>query len=119
MSSTRDTKEPSATFTPGSLSALQQPTGDSYFIARADGVIAGSANTGSIGDLSTAKANAELWSAAPELYAALKTLFDLIDNGRLVRDTSHDHEEGWAMKQLDIVMSLQKVQAALRKAAAK
>ena len=58
----------------GSLEAVEQPSGDSYWLLTPDGVIAGSANTGTIGCLMVAKANAELWAAAPEMYTALKEI---------------------------------------------
>lgn len=37
----------------------------------------------------------------------LAEFIQLIDDGLLVRDISHDHESGWAMKQLPIVQTTQ------------
>jgi hypothetical protein len=36
----------------------------------------------------------------------LSRLLDYMDAGILIRDTSHDHESGWAMKQLPFVMTI-------------
>ena len=54
--------------------------------------------------------------AAPDLLEACKWLMEQMDSGYLVRDISHDHEDGWAMKAANFVMGLKKVQAALDKA---
>ena len=49
-----------------------------------------------------------------ELEASLENLFGLVESGYLVRDVSHDHEEGWAMKQMRPMMILKEADAALR-----
>ena len=45
------------------------------------------------------------------LEKALTDLYSLVDSGWLVRDISHDHEDGWGMKQLRPVMILKEVAA--------
>jgi hypothetical protein len=40
------------------------------------------------------------------LRAALSGVMDCIDRGMLVRDTSNDLEQGWALRQLSLVMAL-------------
>lgn len=51
-----------------------------------------------------------------DLLVALKGLMAMIDTGKLVRDTSRDHETGWALKQVDLVRALQTAQSAIDKA---
>lgn len=46
--------------------------------------------------------------AAERLAAALKDIFALMDEGWLGRDTSKDHEPGWAMKQIEPIQRLKK-----------
>jgi hypothetical protein len=65
------------------------------------------------------KENAFLIAAVNELLEALKEIRELIDNGMLVRDTSHDHEPGWALKQIPLVQALQKIGLAISKAEGK
>lgn len=65
------------------------------------------------------EANANLIAAAPEMYAALSTIMELIDTGRLVRDISDDLNPGWAIKQMDLVLKLKNAQTALAKAEGK
>lgn len=57
--------------------------------------------------------------AAPALLAALKDLLSLIEEGYLARDTSHDSEPGWAMKQLPYVRRLAAASAAIQLAEGK
>lgn len=45
--------------------------------------------------------------------AALSSLMRLIDDGVLVRDISHDNEDGWALRQLSLVTALKQAQQAL------
>lgn len=40
------------------------------------------------------------------LKAALADVFDLIDSGWLIRDTTHDSEPDWALRQLPQVQRL-------------
>lgn len=40
------------------------------------------------------------------LLAAACGIKELLDSGQLVRDTSHDHESGWAIKQIPFVQKL-------------
>ena len=60
-------------------------------------------------------ANGLMVAAAPEMYEALASLMKMIDDGLLVRDTSHDDESGWALKQLPLVRAVQVAQNALAK----
>lgn len=64
----------------------------------------------------TAKANAHLIAAAPELYEALVNVMALIQQGRLVRDTSNDPNLDWALRQIPLVKALAVAQATLAKA---
>ena len=45
------------------------------------------------------EANAKLIAAAPEMLDALKAVYDLIDSGVLVRDTSKDDDFAYFTKQ--------------------
>lgn len=47
------------------------------------------------------------------LARALRTLFALVEDGTLVRDTSRDHEPGWALRQVPLVQALARARAAL------
>jgi hypothetical protein len=38
--------------------------------------------------------------------AALVKVYMLVEEGTLVRDTSHDHEAGWALRQIPLVQTL-------------
>jgi hypothetical protein len=51
---------------------------------------------------------------AVTLEKALREIMGLLDSGYLVRDISHDHENGWAMKQIAPVMILREAAAALK-----
>src|ERR1019366_1410238 len=51
---------------------------------------------------------------AVTLEKALREVMGLLDSGYLVRDISHDHENGWAMKQIAPVMILREAAAALK-----
>lgn len=59
---------------------------------------------------------AELRAQRDELLAALKDLFKLIDAGVLVRDISKDHETGFALHQLPLLLTLKSGQAAIARA---
>jgi len=50
------------------------------------------------------------------LADALAALFKLIEDGSLVRDTTHDLAEGFAMKAMNLVMVLKRAHDALREA---
>ena len=65
------------------------------------------------------EANARLIAAAPDLLEACEAIFKLVDSGELVRSTAHDHEGGWAMRQIPLVKGLQQLEAAIRKAEGK
>lgn len=45
---------------------------------------------------------AKLRKVNQRLLAAAKAVFGLIETGMLVRDISHDHEDGWAIRQLPL-----------------
>lgn len=49
------------------------------------------------------------------LLAAMKGILLLIDEGKLVRNTSEDANPSWAMRQLPFVMVLQAAQVAIDK----
>lgn len=51
-----------------------------------------------------------------ELLHAIKGLMDLIDTGQLVRGTKDDELQGWAMRQIPIVMALKAAQDVIAKA---
>ncbi len=53
------------------------------------------------------------------MYAALKDVVALMDEGKLVRDTSQDHHSGWVLKQVAFVQRLSKIVAALELAEGK
>jgi hypothetical protein len=57
-------------------------------------------------------------TACSEMVEALTGVKQLLDDGILVRDISHDHEPGWAMKQIPLVRTLVLIEAALKKAGA-
>lgn len=48
-----------------------------------------------------------------KLEAGLRSMFDLIENGILVRDMSHDHEQGLALRQIKLVRVLSDAHALL------
>lgn len=47
------------------------------------------------------------------VVSALKGLMECIDKGLLVRDTSHDRESGWAIKQMPVMLAIKAAQEAL------
>ena len=53
------------------------------------------------------------------LETALRDLRGLIESGYLVRDTSRDHEDGWALRQLRPVMILKEAAALVEDDAAR
>lgn len=57
------------------------------------------------GEARTSSGGTERELAAVEV---LRELFGFLDSGYLVRDISHDHEPGWAMRQLPFVSTLAK-----------
>jgi len=67
----------------------------------------------------TTEANLCLIAAAPELLEACKAIVELLDDRILVRNTSHDHEVDWAIKQIAIVQKLAKLPEAIAKAEGK
>ncbi len=67
-------------------------------------------------DYVRASHTAHLIAAAPELYDALFGVMELVSEGRLVRDTKGDHESGWAIKQVPLLLALKSANAALAKA---
>lgn len=61
-------------------------------------------------------ADANLISAAPELYAALEKIFQCVDSGVLVRNIEGDARPDWALRALDLVATLKECETALAKA---
>lgn len=51
-----------------------------------------------------------------QLLAACIAIAELLDEGYLVRDTSHDAEDGWAVKQIPLIMKLAKLPRAIAEA---
>lgn len=47
------------------------------------------------------------------LLEATKALMKLIDDGKLARDISHDHEPGWALNQVELVLVLARAHKAI------
>ena len=60
------------------------------------------------------RAREALTAERDALRAALRGLMRLLEDGTLVRDISHDHEPGWAMRQLPLTQALAAAHAALR-----
>ncbi len=54
--------------------------------------------------------------AGPALLAALQGIMRLIDEGVLVRNVAWDGEEGWAVKQIPLVLALSQAQMAIEEA---
>jgi len=48
------------------------------------------------------------------LLAALEALMKMMDDGLLVRDISHDHESGWAIRQIPLIRTLGEARAAIK-----
>jgi len=67
-------------------------------------------------DGATEEANGYLVAAAPEMYAALKEVWELLESGKLVRDISRYAQPGWALEQRSVVRTLASIDAALAKA---
>lgn len=69
---------------------------------------------------STSQRSDEEWerliAAAPDLLAALKDMFALMDEGLLVRDTEGDGKSGWSIRVLGLVSRLKAADAAIAKA---
>jgi len=55
----------------------------------------------------------KFWEREETLRTALRNVMGLIESGELVRDTSKDHERGWAMKQIVFVQKLKAASDAL------
>lgn len=51
-----------------------------------------------------------------EMLEALRGMLRLMDDGLLVRDISRDHEPGWAVRQMPLVMGIKRAQTALANA---
>jgi hypothetical protein len=49
-------------------------------------------------------------SMCDEAIAVCNEIWQLFEDGQLVRNTSKDHEPGWAMKQIPLVRTLQRLQ---------
>lgn len=60
--------------------------------------------------------DARLIAAAPELLEALKLVWEMFDDGRIVRNIANDGKPDWALKMLEFTQELSKIQAALAKA---
>ena len=48
-----------------------------------------------------------------DLLQALEGVMSEIDNGRLVRNIDKDHEPNWAIRQMDLVLALNKALKAI------
>jgi hypothetical protein len=62
------------------------------------------------------EANARLIAAAPDLLKALEDMFALMDENKLVRDTSSDHLDTFTAESAKLVMRLSRAQQAIAKA---
>ncbi len=62
------------------------------------------------------QANARLIAAAPDLLEALKLIWSMFDDGRIVRNIANDHQRDWALKMLTFTRELQTIQRAIAKA---
>jgi hypothetical protein len=67
-------------------------------------------------DYDVDRANAQLMASAPDLLEALRLLIEMVEDGRLVRDTRNDDKPGWSLKQVPLVIALQKAKAAIEQA---
>ena len=54
--------------------------------------------------------------ASPEMYAALKLIWSMFEDGRIVRNIANDGSPDWALKMLTFTRELQTIQAAITKA---
>ncbi len=61
-------------------------------------------------------ANARLIAAAPDLLEALKLVWSMFDDGRIVRNIANDGHPDWALKMLNFTRELQTIQTAIAKA---
>lgn len=64
----------------------------------------------------TIKEKADLIAAAPEMYEALKTLLQYLDQVVLVRNIERDSEPDWAVRMLHLTKDLKLAHDALAKA---
>ena len=55
-------------------------------------------------------------SNAAELAETAKKFIGYLESGTLIRDISKDHEPGWALRMMQFVDDLRKLQEAIRKA---
>lgn len=62
------------------------------------------------------EANHRLIAAAPDLLEALKLIWSMFDDGRIVRNIANDGEPDWALKMLNFTRELQTIQKAIAKA---
>jgi hypothetical protein len=72
--------------------------------------------TGRAANEGPSDADAALIAAAPDLLAALKDVFNLVDEGFLVRDTSKDADPLWALNSVRFVTRLKTAFDAIEKA---
>lgn len=64
-------------------------------------------------------ADARLIAAAPDLLEALKLVWAMFDDGRIVRNINNDGREDWALRMLDFTREVQSIGAAIAKAEGK
>jgi hypothetical protein len=62
------------------------------------------------------EANARLMLAAPDMLAALKLIWSMFNDGRIVRNIANDGNPDWALKMLNFTRELQTIQLAIAKA---
>lgn len=68
------------------------------------------------GDLAASEDDARLLTAAPKLLTALKLVWSMLDDGRIVRNTANDVEPDWALKMLTFTRELGSIYDAITKA---
>lgn len=61
-------------------------------------------------------ANLKLMAAAPELLASLKSLFELMDKGVIVRNIDDDYKSDFTVRMLEFTSVLKKAHDAVKKA---